>query len=114
MQLRIEQVEQVDESNERERDQEDQGGEIGPAPEEIAECDWRDRQRRHLGVGKTTFERELKNGVVQETTIDLTISSGIMIWDINEEWNTGALHKTIMWQAKPRYGEEGKEPIRSY
>lgn len=36
-------------------------------------------------AGKTTFKRELKSGIVQETIIDLTISSGIMIWDVDKE-----------------------------
>lgn len=30
-------------------------------------------------VGKPTFQRVLRSGIIQESTIDLTISSGIMI-----------------------------------
>lgn len=33
------------------------------------------------------FERVPRNGTIQESMIDLTISLGIMIWDIDKKYN---------------------------
>jgi hypothetical protein len=65
-------------------------------------------------VGVLTFQRQLKSGRIQETTIDLTISSGVMIWEVDNMWATGAQQRTIVWQAEPGVAEEVKEPVRKY
>lgn len=65
-------------------------------------------------VGKPTFQRMLRSRKTQETIIDLTISSGVMIWDIDDQWAMGSQHRTLTWQAEPEKGEEIKEPVRKY